>query len=86
MSEKSNISCGIFQKQDLVIKNITDKINRSSRVREKAKFAEELQKETDALLSCQGFKNKSLECESCRFIANMRKRTAHLIIKAKKLT
>jgi len=85
MSEEANINCRIFQKQESLIKDITDKINRSKGVQEKAKFAEELQKETDALLSCQDFKNKSLECESCHFIANMRKRTARLIIKAKRL-
>jgi nitrate/TMAO reductase-like tetraheme cytochrome c subunit len=83
--EETKINCQIFQKQEPVINGITDKINNSKGVQEKAKFAEELQKETDALLSCQDFKNKSLECESCHFIANMRKRTARLIIKAKKL-
>ena len=84
--EGDKISCSIFQKQEPVINGITDKINNSKGVQEKAKFAEELQKETDSLLSCQDFKNKSLECESCHFIANMRKRTARLIIKAKKLS
>ena len=79
------ISCNIFQKQESVIKDITSKINAVAAVEEKAVFAEILRKEVDVLLSCQDFKEKSLECEKCRFIGNLRKRTADIIIKVKKL-
>jgi len=37
------------------------------------------------LLSCSDYDEKRLDCSSCRFIANLRKRTVDLIIKAKKL-
>ena len=83
--EETKISCSIFQKQESVIKDITDKINKSKEVQEKAEFAEELQKEVDVLLSCQDLKSESLDCKNCHFIANLRKKTARLIIKAKKL-
>ena len=86
MSEKeSKISCQTLQKQEGVIKDITDKINMTKEVPEKAEFAEELQKEVDVLLSCPDYKEKSLDCKNCHFIANLRKKTADLIIKAKKL-
>ena len=54
-------------------------------VQEKAGFAEELQKEVEVLLSCPGYEGSMLKCKDCRLIANLRKKTADLIIKAKKL-
>ena len=83
--EEAKINCPTFQKQEAVIKDITDKINNVKEVQEKAVFASELQKEVDVLLSCADFDDKSLDCKNCHFIANLRKRTANLIIKTKKL-
>jgi len=79
------VSCPTFQKQESVIKDITDKINQVKGVQEKATFAEELLKEVDVLLSCPDYDNEKLDCKNCYFIANLRKKTANLIIKAKKL-
>jgi len=83
--EGAKISCQVFQKQEAVIKDITNKINAIEGVTGKAVFAEELRKEVDVLLSCQDYKDTSLDCENCRFIANLRKRTTDIIVKAKKL-
>jgi len=83
--EQGRVSCSIFQKQEPIIKDITDKINKSKGVQEKARFAEELQKEVDVLLSCPDYKSENLDCKNCHFIANLRKKTTDLIIKAKKL-
>ena len=83
--EDTKISCPIFQKQESVIKDITNKINAIKGVTEKAVFAEELRKEVDVLLACQDYKDTSLDCKNCRFIAALRKKTADIIIKAKKL-
>ena len=83
--EDAKINCAIFQKQEVVIKDITGKINAIEGVTGKAVFAEELRKEADVLLSCQDYKDTSLDCENCRFIANLRKRTTDIIVKAKKL-
>ena len=85
VKEKPNINCSIFQKQEPTIKDITDKINMAKGVQEKARFAEELQKEVAVLLSCPDYDGKRLDCKNCRFIANLRKKTANLIIKTKKL-
>jgi len=84
--EEPKINCAIFQKQECAIKDITDKINKATGVQEKAGFAEEIEKEVDVLLSCPDYDDKSLDCKNCHFIANLRKKTADLIIKAKKLT
>jgi len=81
----SKINCPTFLKQEPMIEDITAKINGAKRVLEKADFAEELQKEVDVLLSCPNYDEKNADCSNCRFIANVRKKTAELVIKAKKL-
>ena len=83
--EEAKIICPTFKKQETVIKDITEKINNSKGVQEKAKFAEELQKEVNVLLSCADYNKENLDCKNCYFIANLRKKTADLIIKAKSL-
>ena len=83
--EEPKINCPTFQKQESVIKDITDKINGAKGVQEKAGFAEELKKEVDVLLSCPDYDGKSLNCKNCHFISNLRKKTSNLIIRAKKL-
>ena len=83
--EDSKINCPTFQKQEPEIEEITAKINGVKGVLEKAEFAEELQKEVNVLLSCSDYNENSTDCSNCRFIANVRKRTTSLIIKAKKL-
>jgi len=86
MSKKdAKINCSIFQKQESVIEDITAKINSAEGVLGKAEFAKRLQEEADVLLSCPDYDKKSTDCNNCRFIANIRTKTAGLIIKAKKL-
>jgi hypothetical protein len=82
---KAKIDCPTFQKQESIIKHITDRINRAKGVQEKARFAEELQKEADVLLSCPDYDKEKADCKNCHLIANLRMKTANLIIKAKKL-
>jgi hypothetical protein len=82
---KTEISCPIFRKQEPAIKKIIEKINMSKVAQEKARFAEELQAEVEVLLWCPDYDGKRLDCKNCRFIANLRKKTADLIIKAKKI-
>jgi hypothetical protein len=82
---KAKINCPTFQKQEPVIEDISAKINKARGAQEKAVSAEELQKEVDVLLSCPDYDDKSVDCGNCRLITNLRKKTAALIIKAKKL-
>lgn len=83
--EDPKISCPIFQKQEAVIQDITAEINNAKNILKKAEFAEKLQEEVNLLLSCPDYKEKDTDCGNCRFIASVRKKTADLIIKAKKL-
>jgi hypothetical protein len=82
---KKKINCSTFQKQESEIKILTDKINKAKGIQVKVLYTEELQKEVDVLLSCPDYDGKRLDCKNCRFIANLRKKTANLIIKTKKL-
>ncbi len=82
--EDAKINCAAFQRQEPVIAEITAKINIAKGVLEKAEFAEKLQEEVDVLLSCPDYNKKNEDCGHCRFIANVRKKTTDLIIKAKK--
>ena len=83
--EDAKISCRTFQKQELAIKDIIDKINSAKDVLGKAEFAEKLQEEVNVLLSCQDCNENNEDCKNCHFIASVRKKTAGLIIKAKRL-
>ncbi|MFH1074920.1 MAG: hypothetical protein V1752_07520 [Candidatus Firestonebacteria bacterium] len=83
--EGAEINCVIFQKQEKAITDNIYKINMAKRMQEKVMFAEELKKEAEVLLLCPDYNDKIFNCKKCRFIADLRKRTAGLIIKAKKL-
>lgn len=85
MKNKETINCPTFQKQEPVIKGITAKINDAKDILEKVEFAKKLQDEVDVLLSCPDYNEKNKDCSNCRFIANVRKKTADLVIKVKKL-
>ncbi|MCG2712392.1 MAG: hypothetical protein L6416_08745 [Candidatus Omnitrophica bacterium] len=78
-----NIDCLKFQEQEQIMQGIIDRINQAKDVREKARFAQELHQEAEEILSCPLFDSKSLDCNNCNFIANLRKKTANLIIKVK---
>jgi hypothetical protein len=84
-SENAKINCPTFQKQEPAIKDITAKINSAKEVSEKAELARQLQEEVDVLLSCPDHDENRVGCNNCRFIANVRKKTADLIRKAEEL-
>jgi len=84
--QDAKINCLTFQKQEAVIEDITAQINNAKDVSQKAEFAQKLQEEVDVLLSCPDYNQKNKDCSNCRFITNVRKKTADLVIRAKKLT
>lgn len=82
---QEKISCSIYQKHEPRIESATDRINRARDPREKIRHAEKLLEEVKGLLDCSEYKEKDPVCSSCRTIANLRKQTAELIVRAKKL-
>jgi len=79
------MGCPTFQKQESIIRDMTDRINRAEGMSEKAGIAEEMQKEVAVLLSCLDYDEEKAVCRNCCFIANLRMKTANLIIRANKL-
>lgn len=83
--EGAQMACPIFQRHEPVIQDLTDRINKATDVREKAELARKLQEEVDALCSCPDRDEEDSDCNICRVIANVRMKTAGLIIDAAKL-
>ena len=79
------IKCAIFKSKNETIEGITKAINEAENIEKKAQLAERLIKEANEILSCEHFDEKRIDCEICHYIANLRKKTANLILKAKEL-
>lgn len=82
---EERINCPMFLKHEPVIKRVTDSINMSKDLAGKIRNAEKLLSEVDTLLNCPDYKKENPDCDNCHFIANLRRETANVIIKAKKL-
>ena len=77
-------ACSIYRKVHPKIKTLTEEINRAHDVKEKANKAQFLGEEAQALIDCE--KRGSLAvCPACGTINQVRKKTAELILKTRKL-
>lgn len=85
MTKEPKIGCSIFQKQEAIIKDSSHNLNNTKDYQRKIELAADLSRYVDILLDCPEYNSDNLDCKNCRFISNLRKRTAILIIKAKKL-
>jgi hypothetical protein len=83
--EQDRIACSIFQQKELSIKEFTDRLNKVEDYQHKIELASDLSRYVDMLLECLEYNVNSLDCKNCRFISNLRKKTANVIIKAKEL-
>jgi len=84
--EQDGINCSIFQQKEPIIKESTDRLNEVKDYQHKVELASDLARYVDMLLECLEYNANSLDCKNCRFISNIRKKTASIIIKAKVLT
>ena len=75
------IKCTIFKSKNEAIEGVTKAINESEDVERKAHLAERLIKEAEELLVCKHFDEKRADCKICHYIANLRIKTANLIIR-----
>ncbi len=80
-NNSSKINCPIFQKQEPLIKDLTEKISVATAVVQQSTFADRLQEELDILLSCPDHDKERFDCKNCHFIAFLRMTTASLPIK-----
>ncbi|MFH1968062.1 MAG: hypothetical protein ABIJ84_01600 [bacterium] len=79
------IKCAIFQPKNESIKKITQKINETQNIKEKASLSKYLLKDVEDLLSCKYFDKKRSGCKICQYISKIRKKTAELILKVEQL-
>ncbi len=77
-------ACGIYRKAHPKIQKLTEEINRAGDIQEKANKAQFLWDEAQALIDCE--KRGTLAvCPACGTINQVRKQTAELILRARKL-
>jgi hypothetical protein len=81
MKDTLHITCSIFREGEGKLHVLTEEISTSTASQPKVLKAKELLEVVEGLLSCQNYDSTSLECQSCRGIANLRKQTAELVIK-----
>ena len=88
MDEKNtsnNNTCIVFQDFVSVMDILRSKMIKSKHVPEKAQYAEEILVEANTAINCSHFNDKSVDCINCRIVAGLNKKTADLVINAKKL-
>lgn len=77
-------ACGIYRKAHPKIQKLAEEINRARDIREKANKAQFMRDEAQALIDC-GKRGTLTVCPACGTINQVRKQTAELILKARKL-
>lgn len=82
---QGRVSCSIFQQKEPIIQEFNDRLNEVEDYQHKVELASDLSRYVDMLLECLEYNANSLDCKNCRFISNLRKKTANIIIKAKEL-
>jgi hypothetical protein len=85
-NDTSAIPCKIHQDSFAAMDVIKQKINHGVSVYIKAKYAEELLDKVACLIDCPQYNAQKQDCRYCRMIADLHKKTAELIIKAKLLS
>jgi len=84
--DNSTILCNIHQNSYATLNVIKQKINQGGSIGIKAKYAKELSDQVACLIGCLQYDDQKQDCKNCRLIANLNKRTAELIIYAKRLS
>ncbi len=76
------IYCPIFSKHEENIKKLTQFINSHKIISEKVDKAQELVDIINLFSCCPKFDEEERHCENCRFILNLSKESARIIIDA----
>jgi hypothetical protein len=84
--ETSTIQCNIHQHNYAAMDVIKQKINHAGSVCTKARFAEELSDKIVTLMNCPQYDDQKQDCQYCRMITFLNKKTAEVIINAKPLS
>jgi len=84
--DNSTIPCNLHQDSIKAMNEVKLKINHELSINSKAKYAEELSNKADRLAHCLQYIDQKLDCQYCRMIAALNRKTAELIIKARSLS
>ncbi|MCG2769721.1 MAG: hypothetical protein L6435_15285 [Anaerolineae bacterium] len=79
--EQTGISCPRFSAQERICVSLTERLNVARTAAEKAARAEELIEAVQELLDCKEYEEESLDCQYCRNVSLLRKKTAELVRK-----
>jgi hypothetical protein len=82
----STIQCDFHQDSYTAMNEIKQKINHGTSVCIKAKYAEELSDKADCLGDCRQYDDQKEDCKYCRMITELHRKTAELIILARRLS
>lgn len=87
MKKKSEIDCPVelFSEQEPKIERLTQAINQASSPEEKGTHAQDLLDAVNVLLDCEHYDETNENCQICRAIAKLRRKTARLVVKASHL-
>ncbi|MBL7183775.1 MAG: hypothetical protein ISS50_04920 [Anaerolineae bacterium] len=84
--EQTGIRCPRFSAQERICVGLTEQINAARTAVEKAARAEDLIEVVQELLDCEEYEEEeSLDCQYCRNVSLLRKKTAELVRKASAL-
>ncbi len=83
--QASSIQCPIFRAQEEHVQRLTEQINRAKSVVHKAPLAEELSQVVQQLLDCTKYQDHNLDCAYCQQFSEYRRKTAQMILTARRL-
>jgi Mor family transcriptional regulator len=86
MAAKIQCPIDLFPGQEEEIAHLTRAINQARTVDQKAPWAQALFEAVEVLLACEQYDQGSLDCRLCRNFAELRRKTAALVIKAMRLS
>jgi len=80
---RASIQCpiGLFDDQEARMAALAEAVNQASTPLAKAPWAEEIMAAADELLACEAYDESSRDCRLCHRFADLRRRTAALIVK-----
>ena len=81
----ARIQCSIFRAQEEHVQRLTEQINQARSVVGKAPLAKELCQSARDLLDCEKYQDYSLDCAYCQQFSKLRRKTAQLILVARRL-
>jgi hypothetical protein len=83
--QTASIQCSFFRAQEERIQRLNTQINQARTVQTKAPLAEELSQAAQGLLDCEKYQGYSLDCAYCQQFSELRRKTAQLILVARRL-